>query len=696
MLACGLIRAETRGGMSGFEWIARARTRSARMAGTQAPAAGELQHRLFFEHNPLPMLVYDRATLRVVAASNAAVAAFGYTRAALLTMTVRDLTPPEDRDALDGHLASHSGAERPGPRTLVGRVRRRDGSVIDVEVSGDDVDLAARPCRIVLFVDVTERNRATAALLAAREEHRLLFEHNPQPIVVFDCTSLEIVAVSRAAIETTGWSREEFLSMTLLDLAPQDEHAAMLDYVARSVRDEPLGYRAPRPRRHVCKDGRILDVEVTSADVVINGRRCRVCLCLDVTERNRQAAELAAARDAAIRASALKSTFLANMSHEIRTPMNGVIGMTELLLEAGLDGEQREYAEQIARSGEQMLAIINDILDLSKIETGRLELEIAPFSLHDAIHRACGIASAPARSKGLELRVEIAEQVPARVQGDGRRLAQVVLNLVANAIKFTPSGSVTVRVGASGERVRIEVIDSGIGIDPERVEDLFEPFVQADASTTRLYGGSGLGLAIARELVELMGGTIAARPNPGAGSTFSVELDLPAEEGDAALAPAPATLALAATLWSAPPLVLVAEDSQINQIVATRALERCGCRVEVVSDGAQALAALASQRFDLVLMDCQMPGMDGYEATAELRRREAGLRRTPVVAMTAQAMDGDRRRCLAAGMDDYVTKPLRRDELAGALGRWIPSAAARQGHAERSRSPGAPRSTVAR
>jgi PAS domain S-box-containing protein len=640
--------------------------------------SSEFQHRLFFEHNPLPMLVYDRATLRIVAVSNSAVAAYGYTREEFLALTLRDIS--EDVEELERYIADF-GAERPGPREVARRHRRKDGTVIDVEISGDDLDLAGRPCRIVLFQDVTERNRATAELLAAREElsaraeeHRLLFEHNPQPLLVFDCETLQIVAVSAATIESTGWTREEFISKTVLDIAPPEEHPGMLEYVAASLRGESFGVQHARPRRHLCKDGSILDVEVTSDDVVINGRRCRVCLCQDVGERNRAAAELAAARDQAVEASAMKSAFLANMSHEIRTPMNGVIGMTELLLDMNLTVEQRECAAQIARSGEQMLAIINDILDLSKIETGRLELDIDVFELPEAIRGACAMARAQAHAKDLELRVEIDAGVPERVRGDGRRLHQVVLNLVANAIKFTPAGSVIVRVAASGLRVRVEVLDTGIGIDPEVLEQMFEPFVQADVSTTRRYGGSGLGLAIARDLVELMGGTISAQSEPGTGSTFSFEVALaPAETSDAGAGPAAPTSAQTVAPWSVPPLVLIAEDSQINQIVAARALERCGCQVDVVGDGAGALRALESRRYDLVLMDCQMPDMDGYEATAELRRREGETGRTPVIAMTAQAMDGDRRRCLAAGMDDYISKPMRSRELRELLTRWIPA-----------------------
>jgi PAS domain S-box-containing protein len=519
-----------------------------------------------------------------------------------------------------------------------------------------------------------------AQLRASEEQHRLLFEHNPQPMLAYDRATLRIVAISNAAVASYGYSREEFLAMTIKDLGPGEDVDSLELYLATLLSARRRGLVVARPWRHQYKDGTIIDVEVTSDDLILGGLECRIALCQNVTERNKASAELAIARDEAVEASNMKSAFLANMSHEIRTPMNGVIGMNELLLDTNLDDEQRAYAEQVARSGEQMMAIINDVLDVSKIEAGQLELDVNDFSLRETIEQACAVAGFEAQAKGLAMELQFAEEVPQCTRGDGRRLRQALLNLVSNAVKFTSEGSVLVRVSATGQaggdtRIRVEVTDTGIGIDPAALERMFEPFTQADASTTRNYGGTGLGLAIARELVELMGGTIGAHSEPGRGSTFWFELDLgePVADDRAPVHPREVKAA-AVRLGSAAPLVLVAEDSPVNQIVAVRALERCGCRAQVAADGREALQALATRRYDAVLMDCQMPEMDGYEATSQLRSREqGGAHHTPVIAMTAHAMKGDLEKCLAAGMDDYISKPMRYQALVDTLRRWVPA-----------------------
>ena len=518
-------------------------------------------------------------------------------------------------------------------------------------------------------------------LRLSEEHYRLLFEQNPQPMLAYDRHTFAIVTVNDELVARYGYAREELLSMTIKDLAPREDLEMVDAFLAANpggAQPDPTGGLEEHQRRHQYKDGTIIDIEIASANLMLGGRECRIVLYHNITERNKALTALASARDQAVEASNMKSAFLANMSHEIRTPMNGVIGMNELLLDTDLTAEQREYAEQAARSSEQMMSIISDILDVSKIETGQLDLNVTDFVLHDTVEQPCAIASLDANAKGIELQLEMDPRVARTVRGDSGRLRQVLLNLVGNAIKFTDAGTVTVRVNATPGRddttaIRCEVADTGIGIDPQTLDRMFEPFTQADTSTTRKYGGTGLGLAIARELIDLMGGTIGAESQPGHGSTFWFELDLNAPLASDGAPASPRVVNSSARGWApTTPLVLVAEDSPVNQIVAVRALERCGCRAHVVGNGRQALHALSTGCYDAVLMDCQMPEMDGYEATIQLRQREGTARHTPVIAMTAHAMKDDHEKCLAAGMDDYISKPMRLQVLADTLRRWVP------------------------
>jgi signal transduction histidine kinase/CheY-like chemotaxis protein/HPt (histidine-containing phosphotransfer) domain-containing protein len=418
----------------------------------------------------------------------------------------------------------------------------------------------------------------------------------------------------------------------------------------------------------------------------------------DITERKRSEMQLqevnrrleaatARANEMALQArnaSRSKSEFLANMSHEIRTPLNGVIGMTELMLGGELSSEQRRYAEMARSSGQHLLALLNDILDLSKVEAGKLDLETVDFDLQVLLDDVAGAMALPAREKGIELRCAAAPAVPTFLKGDPGRLRQILNNLTGNAVKFTDAGEVSIDISLEAESpdrvlLRFTVRDTGIGIRADKIDMLFQKFVQLDASTTRRYGGTGLGLIISKQLAYMMQGDIGVESEEGRGSRFWFTAWLGKQPREAR-----GTVSSSAVPSSAPreirPLagadqcrLLVVEDHPVNREVTLGILEKLGFRADVAATGREALNALIKRPYDLVFMDVQMPDMDGLTATRRIRNADQNICNVPVIAMTAHALAGDRKRCLAAGMTDYIPKPVNSQALADVLSRWLPA-----------------------
>ncbi len=559
----------------------------------------------------------------------------------------------ETGDALPFFVESFEAAD--GPKSmLIGKipVALQDGS--------------RGVCMIGL--DISDRQSAMDALQRATEDYRRTLELFPVAV---------LVAVDGKIVFANEMAEKQFrapetgalIDRRSMDLIhPRDHGTIAANRKRLAQRGEFFAYSK---HRYLRLDNTEFGGEGTAIAVAWGGEKALLIVSRDISEQLRHNRELEEARVEAERANFAKSEFLASMSHEIRTPLNGVLGMTSLLIDSALDDEQRRQVETIRDSGNLLLSLLNDILDLSKIEAGKLDLELIDFDLRDLIRSVSELWQPKAAAKDLSFEIEIDEVVAGALRSDPTRIRQILFNFLSNAIKFTERGGISVFVRqARRENGLVETVfevrDSGEGIAPEKFSLLFQKFSQADSSVTRRHGGTGLGLAISRELTQALGGKIGVDNTPGEGSTFRFSVVCPA--GDSSLAMRATQSGNTAETVS-PLRILVAEDNAVNQLVIRTILERAGHSVDIVGNGVEAVSSVMGQTYDVVLMDVQMPEMDGVSATRKIRSLDSPAKTIPIVALTANAMKGDREKFLDAGMDDYVSKPIDPALLDAALRR---------------------------
>lgn len=693
--------------------IALARDITPQMLAEDALLRSEERFRQLAENINEVFWVMDVVARQIVYVSPAYQEIWGQTCESCSRTSWRDSIHPDDRPQADAAFERQLQGETVETEY---RIVKPDGSVRWIRDRAfpvhDDLGKLVRIAGIA--ADNTDWKRAEEALRISESRFRRLVDSNIVGVFTASSTG-RICDANDAFLEMHGYTREELeAGMVRWDRPASPESAQVIQFAIQQVR--ATGVMLPVEIEFDRKDGRrvpalfglaSLDDDKDRAvgfELDLSARRqaelvlarylsdiedAQVRIEEQAAQLAQQAEALALARDQAEAANRAKSQFLANISHEIRTPLNGVIGMTKLLLESGLTGEQHRYAEVAYSSGGILLALISDILDFSKIEARKLTLDTIDFDIRALLDDTVELLGVNARQKGLELTCTVAPETPSLVHGDPLRLHQILLNLVGNAIKFTNRGKVDIRVQVhhqdeSSVTFRFAVSDTGIGISPDGAAALFSPFVQADGSITRKYGGTGLGLAISKQLAELMGGEIGLESELGRGSTFwfTARIAKPAgpaasQTGDA-VGPSGGTSAkpFTNTVARAQARILVVDDVTINQKVAQAILAKLGCRADAVSSGAAALAATEDAAYDLILMDCGMPEMDGYEATRRLRERESqtGKPRIPIVALTAHASAGDRAKCVESGMDEYLRKPIDPRRLAATIDKWLPAA----------------------
>ncbi|MBF0524318.1 MAG: PAS domain S-box protein [Deltaproteobacteria bacterium] len=595
-------------------------------------------------------------------------AMLGYTLEELRPVSIetwRQLSYPDDLEESDVLLQKHLQGETEY-FSFDSRLKHKDGYWVWVLDRGKVVDWNNNGKPLIMFgtsVDITQRKLAEEALRNSDERYQALMRTSMDGFCALDIEG-RIVEVNDAYCAMNGYAKEDLLSthFSEMDMGSPEQLQAYIQNIMTQGFDR-------FERRHRCYDGSVINVEVSA--IFVPSQDMIMGFVNDITDRKRVEEELTLAKSEADAANKAKSIFLANMSHEIRTPLNGIIGMIELALGTELSFEQKEYLEMVKISADSLASLVNDLLDFSKIEAGRLDIDNINFNLRDSLGTIMKTLAVKAHEKGIGLAYQIKPDVPDRLLGDSARIGQVILNLIGNAIKFTDAGEVVIEVESFSQAddqvvLHFSVRDTGIGIPEDKIERIFDPFTQADGSITRKYGGTGLGLTICSKLVSMMGGRLWVESEVEKGSTFHFDIRLGiSKKGEMENTDQPPTAIDNYLVESRTKLnILLAEDNLINQRLAQTMLERRGHNVVIVNNGNEALVMLETRTFDLVLMDVQMPVMDGITATEKIREKESLTGgHIPIIAMTALAMKGDQERCLEAGMDGYLTKPINPDDV---------------------------------